>query len=278
MSLLAPTRILIVGGGGRQHALAWKLAAEPGVNEIVVAPGSDAIGLEPRVRCVPGVDPVDGAAIVAVARRVAAELVVIGPEAPLAAGVADALLEAGFAVFGPTAAAARIESSKAFCHEVAAAAGVRMAPAVVCTSRAEADRAASGIADHPPGECAHDRARALPDRAHPALRLAVRGHDDASDPPAAGRDEAGGAVTRKRLRRGQMLTFFAGLPPCLVGMEACATAHYWAREIRNLGHDVKIIPASYVKPYVARQKNDAADAAAICEAATRPAVRSVTHR
>ena len=72
-----------------------------------------------------------------------------------------------------------------------------------------------------------------------------------------------------------MLTFFAKLPPCLVGMEACASSHYWAREIRNLGHDVKMIPASYVKPYVARQKNDAADAAAICEAATRPAVRSV---
>ena len=138
MSLMAPTRILIVGGGGREHALAWKLAAEPGVNEIVVAPGSDAIGLEPRVRCVPGVDPLDGAAVVAVARREAAELVVIGPEAPLAAGVADALLEAGFAVFGPTAAAARIESSKAFCHEVAAAAGVRMARAEAFTDASAA--------------------------------------------------------------------------------------------------------------------------------------------
>ena len=129
MSLVMPTRIVIVGSGGREHALAWKLAAEPGVNEVIVAPGSDAIGLEPRVRCVPGVDPLDRAAVVGVARREAAELVVIGPEAPLAAGVADALIEAGFAVFGPSAAAARIELSKAFCHEIATAAGVRMARA-----------------------------------------------------------------------------------------------------------------------------------------------------
>ena len=102
VSLIMPTRIVIVGGGGREHALAWKLAGEPGVNEVIVTPGSDAIGDEPRVRCVRGVDPLDAAAVVAVARREAAELVVIGPEAPLAAGVADALIEAGFAVFGPT--------------------------------------------------------------------------------------------------------------------------------------------------------------------------------
>jgi phosphoribosylamine---glycine ligase len=125
-SLVMPTRILVVGSGGREHALAWKLAGEPGVNEVIVAPGSDAIAREPRVRCV-AVDPLDGAAMVAVARREVVELVVIGPEAPLAAGVADALAEAGIAVFGPTQAAARIESSKAYCHEVAAAAGVRMA-------------------------------------------------------------------------------------------------------------------------------------------------------
>jgi phosphoribosylamine--glycine ligase len=127
MSLIMPTRILIVGGGGREHALAWKLAAEPGVNEVVVAPGSDAIALEPRVRRVAGVDALDPDAVVAVARREAVELVVVGPEAPLAAGVADALTAVGIAVFGPSAAAARIEASKAFCHEVAAAAGVRMA-------------------------------------------------------------------------------------------------------------------------------------------------------
>ena len=117
-----PTRILIVGGGGREHALAWKLAAEPGVNEIVVAPGSEAIGDEPRVRIAPEAAALDADAIVAVARRRSVELAVIGPEAPLAAGVADALREAGIATFGPSAAAARIESSKAFCHEVAAAA------------------------------------------------------------------------------------------------------------------------------------------------------------
>ena len=122
-----PTRILIVGGGGREHALAWKLASEPGVNEVVVAPGSDAIAREPRVRRAGNVDPLDPAAIVGLARERSVELVVIGPEAPLAAGVADALTHAGIAVFGPSAAAARIETSKSFCHEVAAAAGVAMA-------------------------------------------------------------------------------------------------------------------------------------------------------
>ena len=135
-----------MGSGGREHALAWKLAAEPGVNEVVVAPGSAAIGREPRVRVVPGVDPLDPGAVVAVARREAAELVVIGPEAPLAAGVADTLIEAGFAVFGPTAAAARIESSKAFCHEVAVAAGVRMAAALAFTEAAEARTYAASLA------------------------------------------------------------------------------------------------------------------------------------
>ena len=129
MSLIAPTRTLIVGSGGREHALAWKLASEPGGNEVIVAPGSDAIAEEPRVRRLAGVDPLDPAAVVGVAQRESVELVVIGPEAPLAAGVADALRAAGVAVFGPSAAAARIESSKAFCHEIADAAGVRMARA-----------------------------------------------------------------------------------------------------------------------------------------------------
>jgi len=126
-SLVMPTRVLVVGGGGREHALAWKLAAEPGVNEVVVAPGSAAMAAEARVRTLAGIDPLDPAAIVAAARAMAAELVVVGPEAPLAAGVTDALAEAGIAVFGPTREAARLETSKAFCHEVAAAAGVRMA-------------------------------------------------------------------------------------------------------------------------------------------------------
>jgi phosphoribosylamine--glycine ligase len=125
----APTRTLIVGSGAREHALAWKLAGEPGMNEVVVAPGSAAIGAESRVRCLPEVDALEPAAVVAAARAMAAELVVVGPEAPLAAGVVDALREAGIRTFGPTRAAARIESSKAFCHDVAAAAGVRMARA-----------------------------------------------------------------------------------------------------------------------------------------------------
>ena len=128
MSSIAPSRTLIVGSGGREHALAWKLASEPGGNEVIAAPGSDAIAREPRVRCAP-VDPLDPAGVVALARREAVELVVIGPEGPLAAGVGDALTAAGIPVFGPTRAAARIESSKAFCHEVTGAAGVRMARA-----------------------------------------------------------------------------------------------------------------------------------------------------
>ena len=140
-----PTRILIVGGGGREHALAWKLSAEPGVNEIVVAPGSDAIAREARVRtaAAPATDPDQ---IVALARSRASELVVIGPEAPLAAGTADVLAEAGIPVFGPTAAAARIETSKAFCHEVATAAGVPMARAIVATMPREVDAAVREIA------------------------------------------------------------------------------------------------------------------------------------
>lgn len=124
-----PTRILLVGGGGREHALAWRLAGEPGVNLVVVAPGSDAIAGEPRVRCASDVDPLDGTGLVALARAESVELAVIGPEAPLAAGVADELIAAGIPTFGPTRAAARIETSKGFCHEVAEAAGVPMARA-----------------------------------------------------------------------------------------------------------------------------------------------------
>jgi phosphoribosylamine---glycine ligase len=127
VSLIAPTRVLVLGAGAREHALAWKLAAEPGVNEITVAPGSAGIATEPRVRCEPAIDPMDPAAVTRLARKVVAELVVVGPEAPLAAGVGDALAEAGIAVFGPSRDAARLESSKAFCHEVATTAGVRMA-------------------------------------------------------------------------------------------------------------------------------------------------------
>ena len=90
-----------------------------------------------------------------------------------------------------------------------------------------------------------------------------------------GVDGQGKIVLVRRLRRQQMLEFFRKLPSCLVGMEACATAHHWARELLKLGHTVRLIPPSYVKAYVKRSKNDAADAAAICEAVTRPSMRFV---
>jgi transposase len=90
-----------------------------------------------------------------------------------------------------------------------------------------------------------------------------------------GVDAAGNVLLRKRLRRGDVLRFFAGLSPCLVGMEACATAHHWARELTKLGHTVRLMPPAYVKPYVKRGKTDAADAEAIAEAVTRPTMRFV---
>jgi len=90
-----------------------------------------------------------------------------------------------------------------------------------------------------------------------------------------GVDDAGHAVLRRQLRRGAVLGFFAGLEPCLVGIEACCTAHHWARELAGLGHEVRLLPPSYVKAYVKRGKNDAVDAEAICEAVTRPSMRFV---
>lgn len=85
----------------------------------------------------------------------------------------------------------------------------------------------------------------------------------------------GKVAFRKKLSRGQVLVFFADMPPCVVAMEACATAHYWAREISALGHTVRLVPPAYVKPFVKRQKNDASDAEAIAEAASRPTMRFV---
>jgi transposase len=90
-----------------------------------------------------------------------------------------------------------------------------------------------------------------------------------------GVDATGVAVIRRRLRRSEVIRFFAKIEPCLVGMEACATAHFWARELSVLGHTVKLIPPAYVKAYVKRGKTDAADAEAICEAVSRPSMRFV---
>jgi transposase len=90
-----------------------------------------------------------------------------------------------------------------------------------------------------------------------------------------GVDRAGQAVVRRRLRRGEVLKFFAGLEPCLVGMEACGGAHHWGRELMKLGHQVRLISPQFVKPYVKSNKNDANDAEAICEAVSRPGMRFV---
>ena len=90
-----------------------------------------------------------------------------------------------------------------------------------------------------------------------------------------GVDADGRVLLRRQLRRSQMLEFFQRQPPCLIGMEACASAHYWARELRKLGHDVRLMQPSYVKGYVKRGKTDQADAEAICEAVSRPSMRFV---
>lgn len=90
-----------------------------------------------------------------------------------------------------------------------------------------------------------------------------------------GVDASGTVVVRQQLQRKKVLAYFAKLPPCLIGLEACASAHYWARELTRLGHEVRLMPPAYVKPYVKRQKNDAADAEAICEAVQRPSMRFV---
>src|SRR2546425_9102388 len=92
---------------------------------------------------------------------------------------------------------------------------------------------------------------------------------------AHGIDAEGTTVLRKRLRRGQVLAFFSRIPRCVVGLEACATAHYWARELGALGHEVRLMPAQYVKAYIKRNKHDAADAEAVCEGVELPTMRFV---
>jgi transposase len=88
-------------------------------------------------------------------------------------------------------------------------------------------------------------------------------------------DAQGNVIVRRQLRRGRVLAFFEKLPPCLIGIEACASSHHWSRELQRLGHTVRLMPPAYVKPYVKRQKNDLADAEAICEAVRRPTMRFV---
>ena len=90
-----------------------------------------------------------------------------------------------------------------------------------------------------------------------------------------GVDVAGQVVVRRQLKRRQVIAFFQKLPPCLVGIEACASSHHWSRELQGLGHSVRLMPPAYVKPYVKRQKNDTTDAEAICEAVTRANMRFV---
>ena len=90
-----------------------------------------------------------------------------------------------------------------------------------------------------------------------------------------GIDAEGEVLIRRQLKRRYVLAFFEKLQPCLVGIEACATSHHWSRELKALGHNVRLMPPAYVKPYVKRQKNDSADAEAICEAVTRANMRFV---
>src|SRR5260370_36636566 len=93
-----------------------------------------------------------------------------------------------------------------------------------------------------------------------------------------GVDAAGEVVIRRQLKRRHVLAFFQKLPACVVGIEACATSHHWSRELKARGHTVRLMPPAYVKPYVKRQKNDAADAEAICEAVTRTNMRFVANK
>jgi phosphoribosylamine--glycine ligase len=129
-------KVLVVGSGAREHALVTALARDPEVSDVVVAPGNPGMDTVALCEALPG-GLLDGEGVAALARRHGADLVVIGPEAPLVAGVADLVRAAGFPVFGPSAEAARLEGSKAFAKEVMAAAGVPTARALVCTTSDE---------------------------------------------------------------------------------------------------------------------------------------------
>jgi phosphoribosylamine--glycine ligase len=131
-------RVLVIGSGAREHALCLALAADPSVTSLVCAPGNAGTAAVAEQR---GVDALDGTAVAALAEELGAELVVVGPEAPLVAGVADAVRAAGIPCFGPSAAAARLEGSKAFAKEVMAAARIPTAAARVCTDAAQAGAA-----------------------------------------------------------------------------------------------------------------------------------------
>ncbi|GAA1244416.1 phosphoribosylamine--glycine ligase [Kitasatospora nipponensis] len=131
-------KVLVIGGGAREHALCRSLSQDPAVTELHCAPGNAGIA---QVATVHPVDQLDGAQVTALARRLAADLVVVGPEAPLVAGVADPLRAAGIAVFGPSAQAAQLEGSKAFAKDVMAGAGVPTARSYVCATAAEAAEA-----------------------------------------------------------------------------------------------------------------------------------------
>jgi phosphoribosylamine---glycine ligase len=128
-------KVLVVGSGGREHALALALTRDPSVTEVHAAPGNPGTA---AVATLHDVDPLDGSAVAGLAEALGADLVVVGPEAPLVAGVADAVRARGTACFGPSAEAARLEGSKAFAKEVMAAAGVPTAAARVCTTDQQA--------------------------------------------------------------------------------------------------------------------------------------------
>ena len=131
-------KVLVIGTGAREHALCHSLSNDPNVTALHCAPGNAGIA---EVAELHQVDPLDGAAVAALATELGAELVVVGPEAPLVAGVADAVREAGIPVFGPSGEAAQLEGSKAFAKEVMAAAGVPTARSYVCTTPEEVDEA-----------------------------------------------------------------------------------------------------------------------------------------